>query len=73
METYRKPDGDVILDAIEYAEAWKALARPIEKATGSQLMAFDPGLMFGDGQLTWSLPAHIAEALSAALRKAGFG
>lgn len=42
----RKPNGKYTYSATAYLRAWRALARPIEKAFGWRLRAFNPDLSF---------------------------
>lgn len=54
----RKPDGTTTTSVREYFKAWKAIARPIEKATNSRLFAYNPGFSFyrlNSRQSTWDM------------------
>lgn len=64
---YRLPSGIETGSVEEYLSAWKELAAPIEKATGSRLAAFDPGFQFALGKLSWWLPVEVALAFKKAL------
>ena len=68
---YRKPNGTGTDDVEEGVNAWKALAAPIEKATGWKLYAFDPDLCFQEtSERPWqhqSISVQFATALVKAL------
>jgi len=69
---YRLPNGkNVEMSGEEYCDAWHTLAAPIEKATNSKLVGFNPGLAFQRNDewsyTWWEVPADIAILLAAAL------
>jgi hypothetical protein len=45
---YRLPNGKVVNDADEYIDAWRKLAKPIEKAFGLVHSSMDPNISFVD-------------------------
>lgn len=66
---YRKPNGEYTEDAEEMTTAWEKLAKPIERATGWTMYAFDPDLAFHspDQWRTAHIPVRFACALVRAL------
>ena len=69
-ERFNLPGGLSTTSADQYCKAWRSLAKPICKATGSMLYAFDPGLAFvrKDGS-TWNLAVHEALLIGRAVSK----
>jgi hypothetical protein len=63
------PTGEQSYNVRKYVSAWQELAKPITKATGHRLRAFDPGLSFTDGRLVWDIPASVALKLVDALKE----
>lgn len=60
------PDGTTTTKPRRYAQAWRALATPIEQATGARLYGFDPGLLFvRTNGSTFNVPTDVALAFAA--------
>jgi hypothetical protein len=70
MTQYRLPCGKTTKSPHRYVKAWRDIADPIAKATGSKLRGFDPGFTFGNNDTpSFDLATSIAIKLSAALLK----
>lgn len=64
VKRYRLPSGRRTDNAVYYSRAWRAVARPIERATGAKAFGFDPDIAFSlPGGRTFSLPLDVAKAL----------
>ena len=46
MPTYTLPDGTTTTSLRDHVRAWRALGEPIARADGSELVAWDPDLIF---------------------------
>lgn len=66
---YRMPDGTCTEDGEAMCNAWAKMAEPIEKATGTRAIGFDPGIQFYDPTLKMSstIPLWMVELLNKAL------
>lgn len=70
----RMPDGTPTQSATRYVRAWRALDKPIARATRSRCYGFDPGLSFTSIDRpfsSWHIGVREARALSAALSDPG--
>jgi hypothetical protein len=68
---YRLPDGSITFNYRRYSSAWKRISQPIEKATNSRLIGFNPGLSLVTKEkppyfweLDWYAACLLAKALS---------
>lgn len=43
---HRLPNGTTTKDSKKYIKAWRSLAEPIEKVTGTRAMSYDPNIQF---------------------------
>ena len=71
MTHYSLPGGKKKTKSIRrYIKTWVDIAKPIEKATGSNLRGFNPGFAFGSNDTqSFELPASVTIKISAALLK----
>lgn len=61
-EVFRKPNGDITSDIIEYANAWEEFSKPFEKV-GFTILGYDPLQMYIDKKGVFTLPLYAANII----------
>jgi len=65
LDDYRLPSGKWTKDPDECEREWRALAKPIETATGCVMGGFDPGVSFVSPEGDWvSLPTWFIKLIN---------
>ena len=67
---YKLPDGTIIKDAEKYIDAWRKNGEIIERVTGWELYAYDPGYSFHNGHHPISLSWDEVSAIVAIIGRA---
>lgn len=63
---FRLPNGTVTRNSMKYVDAWRAFARPLERALGGSLESFDPDISFviDSGRRSIQVPLEVVEAFN---------
>ncbi len=69
----RLPDGTETNSNKVYIDTWRKLAEPLEKMTGLEHIAFDPGVQFSSGEKIITLPVWFLELLNNYYRENSIG